>query len=227
MRKDKKLRKEYKFGEVINGMTFLKEDFHELEVTGRQRNRMGIFKCHCGEKILCKIYSITSGSTKSCGCIRNGKNTARSKKHGMYNTVEYAAWESMKSRCYNIKSAGYKDYGGRGIVVCEEWKNSFSVFYKDMGDKPEKNYSLERLDVNGNYEKSNCKWGTKEEQDRNRRNNIYIHYKGETKILKDWERKTGIPQQTIRKRMIKNLPLEEVFNPDYKYTKKYEYLPQI
>lgn len=88
--------------------------------------------------------------------------------HGMTGTSEHNKWKSIKKRCFNKNSKAYKEYGGRGITMCEEWKNSFSAFYKDMGDCPE-GYSIERLDVNGNYEPNNCIWADKTTQSRNRR----------------------------------------------------------
>lgn len=89
--------------------------------------------------------------------------------HGMSNTPEYKAWFEMKRRCYNKNRKGYKNYGGRGIKVCDRWLESFENFYEDMGDRPSPNHSLDRIDVNGNYEPSNCKWSDRTEQNYNQR----------------------------------------------------------
>lgn len=89
--------------------------------------------------------------------------------HGMIKTSEYNSWTCMKQRCYNKKHMAYSQYGGRGITVCDKWRNSFLAFYRDMGDKPSSRHSLDRIDNNGNYEPSNCKWSTYEEQQHNTR----------------------------------------------------------
>ncbi len=91
------------------------------------------------------------------------------KTHGMRNTPEYRAWFEMKRRCYDSKRKYYKNYGGRGIKVCDRWLESFEIFYEDMGDKPSDNHSLDRIDVDGNYEPSNCKWSDRTEQCYNQR----------------------------------------------------------
>lgn len=106
-------------------------------------------------------------------------------KHNKRNSREYNAWKGIKAHCYNPNNSGYKYYGERGITVCDEWKNSFIKFYEDMKDCPI-GFSLDRIDVNGNYCKENCRWATKEEQERNKRNNFLVTYKGETKSLSEF-----------------------------------------
>lgn len=90
------------------------------------------------------------------------------------NPIEYSAWQGIKSRCYNINNSRYKDYGGRGIIVCDRWLNNFSNFLEDLGKKPGNEYSLERINNDGNYCLENCKWATKKEQNNNKRDNIKI-----------------------------------------------------
>lgn len=116
-------------------------------------------------------------------------------KHGMSYTPEHNAWRAMKSRCYDKNRIYYKDYGGRGIQVCDRWLHSFENFYEDMGDRPTKT-SLDRIDNNGDYSPDNCRWATSSEQNRNRRN-IKIH-KGKT--LTEWARHLGIKQSTLSQR---------------------------
>lgn len=121
-------------------------------------------------------------------------------KHGQYLSNAYTSWECMKQRCLNVKNKKYKNYGGRGITVCERWME-FKNFIEDMGDRP-KFSSLERIDVNGNYCKENCKWShSQEEQQNNRRDNKYFTYKSKTKKLKEWSRVTGINYSTLRSRI--------------------------
>lgn len=134
------------------------------------KNHTGLAKlcvCDCGtfRRVTCK--NLNNGTSKSCGC--SVKTAAKT--HGMQGTQIYEIWASMKNRCTNPKKKDYKYYGGRGITVCEEWKNSFENFYKDMGDCPE-GMSLDRIDTNGNYELSNCKWSTKKEQSFNTRKRV-------------------------------------------------------
>lgn len=120
--------------------------------------------CFCGKEFNVALKNLKNGQ-KSCGCILGAKTT-----HGMKGTKIYNIWSGMKARCNNKKCNKYKYYGGRGISICSEW-DSFTTFYKDMGDKP-KGMSLDRINNNGNYEPSNCKWSTSSEQQHNMRSNI-------------------------------------------------------
>ncbi len=115
-------------------------------------------------------------------------------------TPEYAAWDSMLRRCYNAKYREFDYYGGRGISVCDEWRNSFAAFLRDMGERPD-GMSLDRIDTNGNYEPSNCRWATPKEQTRNRRNNVYITHNGESMILNDWATKLNVSSAALRSRL--------------------------
>ena len=162
-----------------------------------------VCKCECGN-ITEKVGSdIKNGTTRSCGCLAKEVSSARATTHGMSNTKEYYAWKSMIERCNRKGHEYYHKYGGRGIVVCEEWLNGFSAFLRDMGKAPTKEHSLERIDNDGNYEPSNCKWGTKQEQSQNRSNTVWIEYNGETKCLSEWARIVGVSRQTFGHRVIK------------------------
>ena len=120
--------------------------------------------CDCGRTHLAAAKSIKSGSTKSCGCLRGEPETGLS----VRNLKEYRTWVDMKTRCFNVKSAAYKYYGERGITVCDRWRYSFLNFYSDMGKCPE-GKTLDRIDNNGNYEPTNCKWSSRYEQIHNRK----------------------------------------------------------
>jgi len=113
---------------------------------------------------------------------------------------ERSAWYNMKQRCYNKRSTGYHLYGGRGIRMCEKWLYSFSIFYKDMGDRPV-GTSMDRIDVNGNYEPGNCRWGMISVQNRNKTTNINLTYNGKTQCVQDWENELGLPRDLARRRI--------------------------
>jgi len=129
-------------------------------------------RCECGV-IKSFNYSNLGRATNSCGCIFKEKLINRNTTHGKSRSSEYSSWSNMINRCYNKKSTQYKDWGGRGIEVCKEWRDSFSKFLEDMGNKP-KGYSIDRIDNSKNYEKTNCKWSSKKEQNNNKRSNIKV-----------------------------------------------------
>lgn len=142
--------------------------------------------CECGNKVTVIGKHLNYGATKSCGCLKIDGIVERSLTHGLTKTAEYRAWRHMQSRCYNKNVDNYKNYGGRGIVVCDRWLNSFENFLQDMGNRPSDKHSLDRKSSNGNYEPSNCKWSTTAEQTRNIRTNHWIEREGKRMILSDW-----------------------------------------
>ena len=130
----------------------------------------------------------------------------------MSGTRIYSIWKGIKTRCYNEKHVHYNSYGGRGIVVCNEWKDSFEAFYEwSMANGYSENLTLDRIDVNGNYEPSNCRWSTRKEQLNNKRNNIMITHNGKTQTLSQWANETGINYYKLRRRTIKGWKSEEIF----------------
>lgn len=125
--------------------------------------------CECGEINVVNGGNLVRGKSLSCGCFQKERASECAIHHGLSKTIEHRIWMGMKSRCYNKKDKFYKDYGGRGIVVSDVWRNDFLRFYKDMGRRPSNEHSIDRKDVNGNYSPDNCKWSTTVEQARNRR----------------------------------------------------------
>lgn len=157
--------------------------------------------CDCGNKT--KVQTSNIEKIKSCGCLGRETTSIRSKVHGMSGTTEYNTWLGIKQRCYDEKSTSYKDYGARGITVCDRWLDSFENFYEDMGNKPSPELSIERVDNDKGYSPDNCVWATYIEQSKNRRSNRLLTFNGETHSISEWGIITEIGQDAIRARIDK------------------------
>lgn len=168
----------------------------------RFRQRVGLYKCECGNTKEIVMASIRSGLTKSCGCLRKELGGSLPK-HGLTNTKVYRTWRGMKTRCYSPKDRAYEDYGARGISVCDRWLRSFENFLEDMGEPPTDKHSIDRIDVNGNYEPSNCRWATRSEQQRNKRNSRVFTINGETRCLAEWCEVYSVNYATVLSRLKK------------------------
>lgn len=161
---------------------------------------IAICRCDCGNVKRINRFVVQSGRTKSCGCKKRAMLRERNTTHGMYGTPEYRAWHGARSRCYVKSNSKYEQYGGRGISMSSEWK-SFEQFLSDMGPKPSPEHSLDRIDVNGNYEKANCRWATREEQAYNKTTSRFITVDGKTQTLAAWAKFTGIDRRKIADRI--------------------------
>ena len=176
---------------------------------GRERKKY-ICRCDCGTIRRVDMVSLTRNHSKSCGCLELEEFKKRFTKHGMNGTQEYKCWQNMKNRCYNQKVKQYKDYGGRGITVCERWLNSFENFYADMGVLPSVKHTIERRDNDKGYSPDNCYWATRTEQAQNNRRNVLISFNGDTRNVTEWSHQTGIKAATIRARItVLNWPPEK------------------
>ena len=151
-----------------------------------------LYRCDCGTEKVIRMNAVNMGRTRSCGCSREH--------HGMYTAPEYTAWAAMLNRCYDKNMPTYKRYGGRGIRVCREWKKSFSAFFKSMGPRP-KGFSIDRIDNNGNYEPTNCRWADRVTQMRNTRNNKMYTAFGKTQCLAAWAEESGVNKITLSNRI--------------------------
>lgn len=162
-------------------------------------------KCCCGQERPVLARSLFYGKSKSCGCLQR----ASVSRHGKFGSRVYRIWQSMKSRCFNKTHMNYHRYGGRGISVCDEWRNSFDAFYRHMGDPPSESHSIDRFpDADGNYTPGNCRWATPCEQRENQPDVVFITCNGKTMTIGQWSRESGINQSTIRSRIRRGIPPE-------------------
>lgn len=164
---------------------------------------MWLCKCDCGNDKVVARSALVKGETRSCGCLKG-------ESHGMSNTRLNEIWAGMKRRCNDPQRDDYKNYGARGISVCDEWQNSFVAFSNwALANGYNDTLTIERMDVNGDYEPENCIWATKEEQANNKRNNHFLTFNGETKTISQWSKELNISDNTIRNRINRGLTDEE------------------
>lgn len=173
---------------ISQGATFgrLTAESRVENVGGRQRWR---FSCSCGGSIETPVERVISGRTLSCGCLRaeswrtvRQAGPAAKFKHGASKSLAGVSWKNMMNRCTNPSASNYSDYGGRGIGVCERWRN-FDNFFADMGERPSRRHSIERIENDKGYEPGNCRWATKAEQQRNTRRSLTATFQGRTMTL--------------------------------------------
>jgi hypothetical protein len=161
------------------------------------RMRLWNCKCACGNTVALNRNQLRTN--RSCGCRLRARQAIGNVIHGKKHTRTYLSWLAMKSRIFNPKNIGFANYGGRGIRIDPAW-SQFENFYADMGDRPP-GMTLDRLDVDGDYCKSNCCWSTRLTQSRNRRSNTYITYRGETHCLSEWCELLKLPYARTRDRI--------------------------
>jgi hypothetical protein len=167
----------------------------------KKGNAMWLCKCDCGEIKPINGSRLRMGKTNSCGCLSQEVSKTIHITHNKSGSKVHNTWLRIKSRCYCSNNIEYSIYGGRGIKVCDRWLESFENFYKDMGEPPTSKHSIDRIDVNGNYEPSNCKWSTMVEQCNNRRTNHYLVFNNEKLTITQWARKLGLPRKTLDNRI--------------------------
>jgi hypothetical protein len=166
---------------------------------------MWLCRCDCGIEREVDASNLRAGTTKSCGCILAERNAASiaNKKKRIYKpqSVEYVTWKRMRSRCFNHNSPDFKDYGGRGITICDRW-SVFANFLADMGKKPSPSHSIDRYpDNDGNYEPGNCRWATPVEQARNKRTTRWIEYQGQLMSTAEACERAGLEHDLVLDRL--------------------------
>lgn len=159
--------------------------------------------CDCGNTARVRGASLRSGATQSCGCYKLQRISETKWKHGSTESKEYRIWSGILTRCKNKNRRFYKNYGGRGIMVCDRWANDFSAFLSDMGPMPSDAHTLDRINNDGDYDPDNCRWATRTEQNNNRRDNRIVIYSGSQMSLADAIRKAGsiVERYTVHKRL--------------------------
>lgn len=170
--------------------------------------------CDCGKTTSVDIYKLRNGTTRSCGCLSKEVHSVRcaklNLKHGKSYTKEYSTWAGMRTRCLNVRSPSYPDYGGRGVKICSRW-DTFQNFLADMGTAPSPQHSLDRIDNNGDYCLKNCRWATDFIQSNNRRNNLFVTFRGQRKALGIWCKELELNYQNTYRRIFKyGLDIESV-----------------
>lgn len=188
------------------------------KVDRKNHSNRWLCKCKCGNEIICYQYNLERGTSTSCGCLRSyyaGKNRNC---HGESYSVLYKKWQSMKNRCENPNSPNYKNYGGRGISVCEEWKTFWKFREWSYQNGYRDGLTIERNDVNGNYCPENCCWIESFDQNSNKRNSSFIEYGGKKQTAAQWARELGIGKDTITYRIRAGWSPEEcLFGKEKKY----------
>ena len=173
---------------------------------------MWLCRCECGAESTIKGSHLRQGKSQQC-------RSCATKTHGWSTVDGYRSWEGMISRCRNAADHSYNSYGGRGITVCTRWE-SFEKFLEDMGPRPSVDHSIERINVDGNYEKSNCCWATPKEQGRNRRNNRVLTYNGRTLCVTEWAEELGIEWVTLFGRLYRGWSVKKSLTAPVKDTKR-------
>jgi hypothetical protein len=198
--------------------------FGRLTVTGIDTERVSkrpfwICKCNCGNIKSISGASLRGRDSNSCGCLAKELTIERSQTHGFSRTKTYKSWTGIWSRCRNPTDNHYELYGGRGISVDPYWEK-FENFLSDMGERPD-GMTIDRIDVNGNYCKENCRWATDKEQSNNRRTSKLITFDNETLTQIQWAEKLGISVTTLHTRLKNNWPLEKALSTT-NYRKKHD-----
>lgn len=186
------------------------QTFGRLTVTGewgrRSRKILWSCRCACGKDHVVSGTHLRTGHSRSCGCLATERKSQRAK-HGMTGSRIYNIWQNMRQRTSNPKTHNYPRYGGRGIKLCEQWQ-TFEGFYADMGPTYADGLSIDRIDNDGNYEPGNCRWVAVDEQNRNRRSNRRIEFRGRTLSAIEWDEVLGLSPGLVANRLRRSWSVE-------------------
>lgn len=171
-------------------------------VESESKDSMFLCKCDCGTEKVVRGTHLKNGKILSCGCLQKERTSKAHIKHNLSDSRIYKIYKGIIKRCYKSNDPAYKNYGGRGIKVCDEWLKDFMSFYNwAINNGYKEDLTIDRIDVDGNYEPSNCRWVNKKIQSRNTRRNHYITYNGETHCISEWAEITNLPQSAIKHRI--------------------------
>ena len=223
----KKYKRDLK-GKKFGMLTVIKVD---EEKSLEKKRTYWVCECECTNIISIREDNINENKN-DCGCIFKKKQAEKSATHGMSGTRIHRIWLGMSQRCYIESASGYKNYGGRGIKVCDEWlnkENGFVNFYNwSIKNEYDNNLTIERKNVNGNYEPDNCRWATMKEQANNKRNTRYVTIDNETHSVSEWSEITGLSYMILNERYENNmLSKEEFLKPNDRCTIHIEYEGKI
>lgn len=193
----------------LTGQKFARLTVLQRVENDKKQNSQWLCNCVCGNNIIVRGYHLKSGRIKSCGCLQ--KETGyMNKKHGMCETRLYKIWTGIKTRCTNKNEISYKRYGARNIKICAEWKDNFSSFYEwAINNGYADNLTIERINVNGNYEPHNCTWIPSEQQAQNRTTSKLINIDNTTHCLKEWARIYNIKYTCVTERIRRGWGVEK------------------
>lgn len=161
-------------------------------------------RCDCGTDTTVQAAALSRGATRSCGCLAKEASSARFTTHGAswpVMTTEYRIWRNIKTRCLDANHGAWKHYGGRGITLCDRWRDSFEAFLADVGHRPSKAHTLDRIANDGHYEPGNVRWALGEVQHGNTRSNVMLTFNGKTQHISAWARELGVPRDRLQSRL--------------------------
>lgn len=200
-------------GKKFNRLTVLQD------LPTRGSNRYVRCICDCGVVKDYQLTAIVHGQTMSCGCYGKEQTKKSNTKHGRSFSGTYYSWKSARGRCLNPNNPVYHNYGGRGIKFCDRWSN-FRNFLEDMGERPSKEHTLDRINTNGDYEPGNCKWSLPIEQANNKRSSRFETVGCVTLTVAQWARESGLPQGALTQRLAKGMTMAEAISKPLRKTKR-------